>query len=111
MVAATHKTDLVITPITVPCSPGGLSRARVVTLTVLIAVAISGCGGSTRDGQQVSGTVRALERVHHGKFSSKRCKAEGAGESCVLTWPNGATSEVTVSGPAGHHGHIVVVRG
>lgn len=84
---------------------------RAIALAALTAVAVAACGSSSaRNGQEVGGTIRALEHAHHGKPSSKRCNSEGAGESCVLTWPDGATSEVTSSGPAGRHPRIVVIK-
>jgi hypothetical protein len=83
---------------------------RVFGLAVLIAIAVAGCGSSAHNGQQVSGTIRALE-LRYGKPSGKHCNANGSGESCVLTWPGHVTIEATSGGAGSHHSQIVVVKG
>ena len=72
------------------------------------SLVVTGCG-NTNSGQQLGGIIRAMEHAKHAT-PRKDCKAQGRGESCVLTWQTEKV-EITGSGPRQHaHTRLVVIR-
>jgi hypothetical protein len=86
-----------------------ITRRSLAVVLALAPVAVAACGGTTGDGGQVSGIINELENIKHVK-PSKVCKAEGHGESCVLSWPNGEKDRIISSGPEGHVNIVVLNR-